>query len=207
MDNPHSCSHYNLLPNSRKEFILFSAVPWSTILTSKSLFLCCINLQWQTTFMAYCSHVRLDKLLCCPHEMFIRNDGCRSAGETWCTCWTVMHVVQPALTLAVISLSSVNNLLSKHELDPIRRYLPASKRPKRNTRYSAFEVSSSGIHLVAAMNVPSWSSWIFNELAFGHSSVRYMLLFDFSVAFLACSPIAAPFSCYKLSAYPACETP
>ena len=41
------------------------------------------------------------------------------------------------------AFSSVDGLLTKHDLDPIRRYLPASKRPKGNTRYSTFQVSMS----------------------------------------------------------------
>ncbi|KAL3859718.1 hypothetical protein ACJMK2_009920 [Sinanodonta woodiana] len=40
-----------------------------------------------------------------------------------------------------ISQLLVNDLLGVNELDPIRRHLPASQRPKANSRYSSFQVT------------------------------------------------------------------
>ncbi|ELT96852.1 hypothetical protein CAPTEDRAFT_4204 [Capitella teleta] len=45
----------------------------------------------------------------------------------------------------IISQLLVDNLLTKHELDPVRRYLPASKRPKGSKRYSAFQSSPTDL--------------------------------------------------------------
>ena len=42
----------------------------------------------------------------------------------------------------------VKGLLNISELDPIRRHLPASERPKANSRYSSFQVSILNILLL-----------------------------------------------------------
>jgi len=45
----------------------------------------------------------------------------------------------------IISQLLVEGLLNIHELDPIRRYLPAAERPKPSSRYSSFQSSPSDL--------------------------------------------------------------
>lgn len=40
----------------------------------------------------------------------------------------------------ILFICTVNGLLNVNDLDPIRRHLPASERPKVNMRYSSFQV-------------------------------------------------------------------
>ena len=45
-------------------------------------------------------------------------------------------------SMLIMSDLLTSQLLNVHELDPIRRHMPSFNRPKVDSRYSAFEVSS-----------------------------------------------------------------